>query len=74
MTTTLGAFEQGRAQGLEEAAELLHARARNLIVGKRRTNAIDRHTGMVLTRARDDIRAMKRMEKSSAAAPSGRRG
>lgn len=47
----------GRAQGLEEAAEILHAHARSLICGKRRTNQVDRHTAEVLCRARDEIRA-----------------
>ena len=56
---TADAYKEGRAAGLEEAAELLHARAQNLILGKRRTNQVDRHTSEVLARARDDVRALK---------------
>lgn len=55
---TADAYAQGRAQGLEEAAELLHARARN-VVAKKRTNEVERHTSAVLCRARDDVRALK---------------
>lgn len=55
---TADAYAEGRAAGLEEAAELLHGRARALVIRKR-TNQIDRHTSAVLARARDDIRALK---------------
>lgn len=56
---TKDAYAEGRAAGLEEAAELLHARARNLICGRKRTNAMDRHTSDVLCRARDAVRSLK---------------
>jgi hypothetical protein len=59
MTTTADAYRDGRAQGLEEAAELLHTRARQLVCGKKRTNQVDRHVSDVLCRARDDVRAKK---------------
>ena len=55
---TKDAYAEGRAQGLEEAAELLHGRGRNLVAG-RRTNRMDRHVSGVLIRARDDVRALK---------------
>jgi hypothetical protein len=56
---TMDAYAEGRAAGLEEAAQLLHARARNLVCDKKRTNQIDRWTSEVLARARDDVLALK---------------
>lgn len=50
--------DEVRTGALEEAAELLHARARNLVCGKGRTNKMDRHTSEVLARARDAVRAL----------------
>lgn len=64
---TADAYAEGRAAGLEEAAQLLHARAINLVAGRKRTNQYDRHTSDVLCRARDDVRSLipkhRRLEK-----------
>lgn len=60
---TADAYAEGRRQGLEEAAMLLDARARNLI-NKKRTNEVDRHTSYILDRARDDVRALKTQQRT----------
>lgn len=58
-TVQQGAYREGMDAGLDRAAELLHARARVLICGRKRTNQVDRHTSEVLCRARDDILKLK---------------